>query len=61
MEPITDDYYGLTKRDIEPAKQISVVARRLGIPHTEVTRGNRRWRGPGDRRIRAGVVGLADA
>jgi 4a-hydroxytetrahydrobiopterin dehydratase len=29
---ITDDYYGLSERDVELARQISAVARELGVP-----------------------------
>ncbi|WP_327365638.1 VOC family protein [Streptomyces sp. NBC_01217] len=29
---LTDDYYGLTERDVELARQISAVARELGVP-----------------------------
>jgi 4a-hydroxytetrahydrobiopterin dehydratase len=29
---ISDDYYGLSERDVELARQISAVARELGIP-----------------------------
>lgn len=32
MLTITDDYYGLTARDLELARQISAVARELGVP-----------------------------
>jgi 4a-hydroxytetrahydrobiopterin dehydratase len=27
----TDDYYGMSRRDVEPARQISVAARKLGL------------------------------
>jgi 4a-hydroxytetrahydrobiopterin dehydratase len=32
LNTVTDDYYGLTTRDLELARQISAVARELGVP-----------------------------
>jgi len=32
LNTVTDDYYGLTTRDVELARQISAVARELGVP-----------------------------
>lgn len=32
LNTVTDDYYGLTTREVELAEQISAVARRLGVP-----------------------------
>ena len=58
---ITDDYYGMSRRDVELARQISAVAREQGVsadPSAVQTPAGHPGR-PGDRRGDAVLAGRA--